>query len=1046
MRFWGAYTKQGGYNNIGLGQYLGGSCTVDIDGDLGGTDDNPFVKCTEFVIIDPDTSQRVRNLNVYKKSVEHYLRLANTLNTVTNIDIFKNLDNIDIARDNYLFSGVSDEACKDEDEGIMCNNGKLNYALALFFNTRNGNKYFKEHLIAVYGSLSAVPTNVSMSTTSTTATIQLEDGGEQFICDTDENGNCKTTEKIISIDYGETITTESKPVDCVALKAKANPTEEEKKLLQYCHVEVEEIMVFRDDNHFTLYKHDKYYPNCWITNVETGAYSCTSEHYSFPGAIEGVSACQKSSCFVKTRIVADCSESVTSIRVKTSVTKSKSLEGFKKYVDCDAGNPRVNHGLSHQFLYQLVPVEKIKTQTGTETETFEIPPDCEVPCKNMKIAETKKECGPAALGAIESYSASDAHDVSIHDPSLSCILNTTYTNKDLYDYSDYFGVNTDICRIYCSDSAHFYLPDKTVIYSGLSFKYDIEFGVFNTSKSNKELTSIIEMRRNCVSEIYYDNVKFPRQFKAMAMKYGFTDEQADSITNNTSIRNWKDLYAAVYNKAVLYENKRNEQLKKLIYDLYNCNLYSSIPMEKPKDNTTGVVWNNLIKPKYTSGNNYGFEGCTLNEDSNTCLEFAGVTYEGGAKYAKDLGYQVPLTRVGEVKNTIQYGTTMTLNDNNGSKISVVSYCKGEGCFNYSDFKKEPDENGYEDDNINNGEYTLPHQRLGMSQAAGKIEYAGAITANNDNIPYMRTAPTEKVPYINDNRTTDGVKYTVPKNDYAYFTISTKIGFFNESEFQVKAYTGDVYDVTSGSPYRTSKKSIRTELAKGVYPTSKNSENCSVLGIKNKKIYHNCKITEYFGNIGTYHRNYGDIGGNNFRPREFDKFWVAINDIQKTSATCSIIESHVIENKDAVYRNVDLGNMFPTRKNGKRRMGENWQKAEKLVNETENYYNRNGAVKFYGNHLEYSYTLTRDAIYKIKDENAKIGSYVNDSIQDGSDQISASSLKNGKVYVNLRTSFIDDIESNSNKYGIINNRVGKTRGISDYTLDKNKNNNRNMGGN
>ena len=39
------------------------------------------------------------------------------------------------------------------------------------------------------------------------------------------------------------------------------------------------------------------------------------------------------------------------------------------------------------------------------------------------------------------------------------------------------------------------------------------------------------------------------------------------------------------------------------------------------------------------------------------------------------------------------------------------------------------------------------------------------------------------------------------------------------------------------------------------------------------------------------------------------------------------------------------------------------------------------------------------------------------------------------YFDCQSTFIDSLEQQSNSYGIINNRLDKTRGVSDYTLEE-----------
>ena len=57
---------------------------------------------------------------------------------------------------------------------------------------------------------------------------------------------------------------------------------------------------------------------------------------------------------------------------------------------------------------------------------------------------------------------------------VSLTEQTNQNGKRYYDYSNMFGVNTNICKVYCSDKVTYYMAPKKDVYSGLQLKYDIE--------------------------------------------------------------------------------------------------------------------------------------------------------------------------------------------------------------------------------------------------------------------------------------------------------------------------------------------------------------------------------------------------------------------------------------------------------------------------------------------------------------------------------------------------------------------------------------------
>ena len=1025
MRLWGAYTSQGGFGTIGVGLFTGKDCKID-QGKYGYEPGNP---CLDMVYLNPTTHKPDNTyLNVYVETVKYMLTYPGKVSSVS-LDEYDTLKSVEVKDAPAIFSGLE---CVSG-AGVLCGDENMQYALALFYNTKNGNKKFKEHMNTIFGSLSTRPVDINISSQSQVQTVGTNETAvyEEVDCVRDANGNCKINKTILNIEFSEEITTNSKRIDCTELRNKKNNnqslTAEELTTLNYCNIEVTEVRAYHNDGSYTLYTNNTY-RECSATDV------CGSTH-PYSGAIGKITACQKSMCIAETRVYADCKEDVKKIVTKIKYKQTKSEHGFKKYVSCNTANPRVNAGLVNQFLYKMEPIDRITDAGIGEDEIVELEtyPYCEVDCKDLTIKESKKKCDEPQASKIDHYKSSSSkktYETSIHDPSLSCILNTYPERKTTYDYSDYFGVNTDVCRIYCSDSAHFYLPEKSVIYTGLSLKYDIEYSLYGENRSKKSLTSIVEMRRDCVSEINFDYVDSNKTFQSIARKYGFDS----SMVNKYNVNDWISLYNAVYHRVTNYENKRNETLIKLIYDLYNCNMFSNIPIERPKDNTTGPIFANVIPEIY--GNNYGFEDCTINESTNTCLTYDGMTYDGGAKFASDsIAKSKGAAEVGDTRDTIQYKHTVALNDKvNGKNLPVISnvrYCKGKGCFDYLQFViSDPDK---VDENLKKGEYALPNVRVSLP-AAGKLFTVNAYnpeteTYENMQKPFIEydsdTPQLQKVNYITNNKELSS-KY-VPNADYAYFTISTRVGYYNDSEFQVQPYTGHLYDVTSGSPYFEEKTDIRTNLEKGLYPIDQRLNECTVVAESKKGTnYYKCETINYFGAMNTYHRNFGELSNGTNVPKALDKFYLAINAPDKTKFTCSFVGKYSFDNiPQAVYRNVELTDMFPS----DRMIGKNWdtEAAEKYRENIKNYIESKSIVEYYDSHLEYSYTFTHDALMKIREDNAKTQTYTNNNIY-------GNTLKTVKenAYIKLRSRFVDIIETDGNAYGAENNRKDKRRGVSEYT--------------
>lgn len=97
------------------------------------------------------------------------------------------------------------------------------------------------------------------------------------------------------------------------------------------------------------------------------------------------------------------------------------------------------------------------------------------------------------------------------DPYMNCILNACYAEDAAeYNFSEKYGVNTEVCDIYCREDITFYLANKTRVYAGMQFSYDIGTKLIqdgeldSTLTTDYKLTSIVLQKRQCTSEIYYD--------------------------------------------------------------------------------------------------------------------------------------------------------------------------------------------------------------------------------------------------------------------------------------------------------------------------------------------------------------------------------------------------------------------------------------------------------------------------------------------------------------------------------------------------------------
>ena len=477
----------------------------------------------------------------------------------------------------------------------------------------------------------------------------------------------------------------------------------------------------------------------------------------------------------------------------------------KKYVACTSNS-------QNQVLYAFDSTTIIKEDTSpeiteniTESNDYKININCAGACKDYNLRTSEAKCS-------NQKEYNKHYTGYVKDPSLSCIINMgSNENKNYYDYSEHFKVNTNLCRVYCSDEVDYYIAGRVNTFSGFSFKYDINPGEI-LKKSDNTLTSIVEEKRRCVSEIYYENeFKNNPDWKGL---YGITDKDLEKLPgDDKQIRNWRDLFFVLFNKS-LEEGQRTENLNEIIWDLYNCNFVKDIPstIRKPKNDTIGNLYDYMSK-MYSK--NYGL--IADSDVQNTWID--NITYDGGAEYINS-------------SNTVGSNSTdIDILKDFSNTISDVKYCDGFGytCLEY-DSKNE--------------KYTYDDKFGDFNTGESGIN----IISNSGNT------------YSKELNNIISTK--LPTNDYAMFEITTQIDFYNSSKFETEAYTGNVNKI------KDNENSNYTKLDDYSYPMSKNAYNrCT----KNGEIA-SCPITQRFSNISLFYRNRVlDSFVSKVKSNEFTKF-------------------------------------------------------------------------------------------------------------------------------------------------------------------------------
>lgn len=147
------------------------------------------------------------------------------------------------------------------------------------------------------------------------------------------------------------------------------------------------------------------------------------------------------------------------------------------------------------------------------THELEVPCYCD-PTKYCDDFRAKGALKPTCAGyGTQGAGAYDTYEKSTYeDPYMNCILNACDPNKkEEFSYTKETGANSKVCNIYCRKELTFYLANKTKVYAGMQFSYDIaskvlqgEGDIEKVLTTNHKLTSIVLQKRQCTSEIYYN--------------------------------------------------------------------------------------------------------------------------------------------------------------------------------------------------------------------------------------------------------------------------------------------------------------------------------------------------------------------------------------------------------------------------------------------------------------------------------------------------------------------------------------------------------------
>lgn len=294
------------------------------------------------------------------------------------------------------------------------------------------------------------------------------------------------------------------------------------------------------------------------------------------------------------------------------------------------------------------------------------------PCDSSKYCDMEKQQGienlPSECEGNEVLNSGEYDGyvkATKEDPYMNCILNACYPeDKDEYDYSTEYGVNTNVCRIYCRQDVNFYMANKTRVYAGMQFSYNIgtkliEDNVIKTQVADgRKLTSVVLQERQCTTEIYYD--------KKAADGLTWLDRY-DTATKNmidkwNEWKKWETLKLAGYGTKVHYADVSTSCTSR------SCGCNASYADGYA---TTWWYW----PPSYVNGK----EGSYKTNGATTHKNALFDTYGGSDTTSLTSGTEPTSDSCGGSGRYAHGGSKCGSKDSKGNCIDTTWSCGGGGC-------------------------------------------------------------------------------------------------------------------------------------------------------------------------------------------------------------------------------------------------------------------------------------------------------------------------------------------------------------------------------
>lgn len=574
------------------------------------------------------------------------------------------------------------------------------------------------------------------------------------------------------------------------------------------------------------------------------------------------------------------------------------------------------------------------SQEGEDIEGEPTEPICKCPTSTCEDLNQIKDL-PTKCSTSNEYTSA-----SVKDPNMNCILNVCYEgDANKFDYTAKYGFNPDVCKVYCRDELEFYLPNKVSVYSGMQFRYDLRNVLGNKVKlkNDVKITSVVTKRKQCTAKI--NTIDWNKSYN-------------EAVTRMTTA------YAG--GNTALYDSTR-KQVAQLIYDLQNCNLYTSSQIDNPYSDVT-------VSPAIggTTSKEFALKQAAC-ENDKSCMNLS-VNYDDSV--------------YGNI------GSLGKLYGNVATELNNTYYCKNSAnriCYQYkSNAPVEINAGNYKSNNLK--DYTYKECKNGSC-----------------------SSKTIKL----------------PDNDYATFIVESEFDFYQSKKYQSNALSGVVTEGNGTNSNQIALPDYSYPVSNSTKTGNhKINFNFSNLGINNLKDYsYSCEFSAYNRTV-LYDCAVKMKDGSIDLTNCYNKCYEIKDGIPVIKDECMSWDSSGKSQFGFVYRSVELNNLFPNavvNKDGisTRVIPINWSDKQDIIKAIES---TESDIFTNSEYLQYRYVLTSDTIKAIKEynkeQNSK-GGYTNNTLVD----CEIVKTESGYEFRNCKSSFLHDIIKKYKGVEISGNKSG-----------------------